>query len=265
MTKNIKLLLGALCAFLLLPFIGFLFLFLIVFIADTDRDSTKITATDSKEEKVTTANSDKKVYTTYQEACRNEDYDAAHSILEKKRDEFEKFKEENELVIKIVKKGIFSDDISYDHSNEEKYNTMVKNYEDGMNYVFNAEMLYLTSQNTEESSNRILYLLAESKIPGTPTTAGREYRGRDYENAKKYIEGIARFNNRCNSVLDMAIAQKNEKLANGVVKLMKQNVDVEREWTGLGELKVSSKGVNNTDIDIAKKKLEDAIKSGAFK
>lgn len=221
-------------------------------------------STSSEEEKTVTG-SDGKVYTNYREACRNGDFDAAYSILEKKREEFEKFKEENEMEIKKVKKGIFKDKISYDRSNQEKYDAMVKNYEDGMDYVFNAEMLYLTSQNTEESSNRILYLLAESEIPGTPTTAGGKYSDRDYENAKKYIEGIARFNNRCNSVLDMAIAQKNEKLANGVVKLMKQNVDVEKDYTGIGSLYVSSKGVNNTDIDLAKIKLDDAIKSGAFK
>ena len=204
----------------------------------------------SSEEEITVTGSDGKVYTNYREACRNGDFDAAYSILEKKREEFEKFKEENEM----------------DRSNLEKYDAMVNNYEDGMNYVFNAEMLYLTSQNTEESSNRILYLLAESEIPGTPTTAGGEYKNDDYENAIKYIEGIARFNNRCNSVLDMAIAQKNEKLANGVVKLMKQNVDVDKEYTFIGStLSVSSKGVNNTDIDLAKKKLNDAIKSGAFK
>ena len=195
---------------------------------------------------ITVTGSDGKVYTNYREACRNCDFDAAYSILEKKREKFEKYKEED--------------------SNDLDVDEMVKNYEDGMNYVFNAEMLYLTSQNTEEASNRILYLLAESEIPGTPTTAGGQYNSdRDYENAKKYIEGIARFNNRCNSVLDMAIAQKNEKLANGVVKLMKQNVDVEKESTGLRTLSVSSKGVNNTDIDLAKKKLDDAIKSGAFK
>lgn len=212
----------------------------------------------SSEEEITVTGSDGKVYTNYREACRNGDFDAAYSILEKKREEFEKFEEENEMVI-------VDEYRNSDHSNEEKYNAMVKNYEDGMNYVFNAEMLYLTSQNTEETSNRILYLLAESEIPGTPTTAGGEYSDRDYENAKKYIEGIARFNNRCNSVLDMAIAQKNEKLANGVVKLMKQNVDVEEDRYYWRSLSISSKGVNNTDIDLAKKKLNDAIKSGAFK
>ena len=136
--------------------------------------------------------------------------------------------------------------------------------EEDKDYVFNAEMLYLASQNTEEASNRILYLLAEYQIPGTPTSPGAEYKGEAYDEVKKYIEGISRYNNRCNSVLDMAIAQGNEKLARGVVALFKQNVDIGIEWTNIKDITISKNGTNSTDIDIAKKKLEEAIKTGAF-
>ena len=139
-----------------------------------------------------------------------------------------------------------------------------KGTEADKDYVFNAEMLYLASQNTEEASNRILYLLAEYQIPGTPTSPGAEYKGEAYDEVKKYIEGISRYNNRCNSVLDMAIAQGNEKLARGVVALFKQNVDIGIEWTNIKDITISKNGTNSTDIDIAKKKLEEAIKTGAF-
>lgn len=40
--------------------------------------------------------------------------------------------------------------------------------EEDKDYVFNAEMLYLTSLGTEEASNRIVYLLAEYQISATP-------------------------------------------------------------------------------------------------
>jgi len=212
-------------------------------------------------EEISVTGSDGKVYTNYREACRNGDFDAAYGILEKKREAFEKFKENNQL--QKSEKGLFGR--SYDRSNQDKYDAMVNHYEDGMNYVFNAEMLFLTSQNTEESSSRILYLLAEYNIPGTPTAPGGWYERDSYDEAKRYIADISRFNNRCNSVLDMAIAQKNEELARGVVKLIKPNVDVSGDWVSLRSLKISSKGVNNTDIDLAKKKFDDALKSGAFK
>ena len=178
----------------------------------------------SSKNEVSVTGADGKEYTSYQEACRAGDFEAAYKIIE-----------------------------ITDGTEEDK------------DYVFNAEMLYLASQNTEDASNRILYLLAEYHIPGTPTAPNGEYNfDKAYDGAKKYVEGISRYNNRCNSVLDMAIALKNEKLANGVINLMKQNVDVEEDNGTLHLFKVSSKGVNNNDIDIAKKKLEEAIKEGKF-
>lgn len=48
-------------------------------------------------------------------------------------------------------------------------------------------------------------------------------------------------------------------------ELMKQNVDVEEEWTALKSIEISDKGTNRNDIEAAKKKLNDAIKSGSLK
>ena len=137
--------------------------------------------------------------------------------------------------------------------------------EEDKDYVFNAEMLYLVSQNTEEASNRVLYLLAEYQIPGTPVSPEAKYGEDAYDDVKKYMEGISRYNNRCNSVLNLAISQGNEILARKVIELFKQNVDVEFEWIGIGAIEISKKGYNNTDKDAAKKRLEEAIKEGAFK
>ena len=68
---------------------------------------------------------DGKEYSSYQEACRHQDFVAAYDWIEKNNGS-----------------------------------------DDDKDYVFNAEMLYLTSLGTEEASNRIVYLLAEYQIPG---------------------------------------------------------------------------------------------------
>lgn len=163
------------------------------------------------------------VYSSYQDACRNADFNAAYKIIE-----------------------------------------LTDGTEEDKDYVFNAEMLYLVSQNTEETSNRVLYLLAEYQIPGTPVSPGAEYLDEDYRSVKKYMEGISRYNNRCNSVLSLAISQRNETLARKVIELFKQNVDVRIEHTGIENIEISEKGYNNTDKDAAKKRLEEAIEQGAF-
>ena len=121
-------------------------------------------------------------YSSYQEACRHQDFVAAYDWIEKNNGS-----------------------------------------DDDKDYVFNAEMLYLTSLGTEEASNRIVYLLAEYQIPGTPVKWGVEYHnGKQREDAEKYVAGLAKFNQRCDNVIDMAIAQGNESLARKIVGFYKE-------------------------------------------
>ena len=167
-------------------------------------------------------------YASYQDACRNNDFVAAYRIIELN-----------------------------DGGDEDKDN------------VFNAEMLYLVSLNTEEASKRVLYLLAEYNIPGTPAVIGKEYRDLkkvEYADMKvfQYIDGVNRFNARCNSVLDLAITMGNEKLANDVIKLYKKNYEIENisEFIGNGLVKVI--GYVETEKENAIAKLEKAIEDGAF-
>ena len=141
-------------------------------------------------------------YESYQEACRHQDFVAAYDWIEKN-----------------------------------------KGSEEDKDYVFNAEMLYLTSLNTEEASNRIIYLLAEYQIPGTPVHQDGQFdeKAGTYKDAKKYVEGIKRFNKRCDNVLDMAIAQKNVQLANKILPLYKQDIKyAESKYRGEGHyIKIS--------------------------
>lgn len=133
--------------------------------------------------------------------------------------------------------------------------------EEDKDYVFNAEMLFLSSQNTEEASNRIIYLLSEFQIPGTPVVPSRRYEGKEYEEAKNYLAGIQRFNNRCNNVLDLAITQGNKKLARAVVALFKKEFSID-DNSSMGIIDVWWE--TSDEISEAKEKLEKAIEEGAF-
>lgn len=137
---------------------------------------------------------DGKEYDSYQSACRHQDFVAAYDWIEK------------------------------NNGND-----------DDKDYVFNAEMLYLTSLGTEEAANRIVYLLAEYQIPGTPIQFRREYyNGKQRDDAEKYFVGLAKFNQRCDNVIDMAIAQGNKSLAKKIVGFYKQeftlNPDAYNRW-----------------------------------
>lgn len=108
-------------------------------------------------------------YDSYQECCAALDFQAAHQFLAKME------KAENE------------------------------DYSSAKDYIFKQEALYLMSQGTEEASSRLIYLLAEYQVLGQPPTSNGKYYREEYNAVKKYIEEIARYNNLCNSVLDMAI------------------------------------------------------------
>jgi len=125
-------------------------------------------------------------YESYQEACRHQDFVAAYDWI----------------------------DLNHGSDNDK-------------DYVFNEELLFLTSLGTEEASNRIVYLLAEYHIPGVPVKENSYNSEEDetYQNAKDYVEGITRFNKRCDKVIDMTIAQENITLAMKILNLYKQDID----------------------------------------
>lgn len=169
---------------------------------------------------------DGKEYDSYQSACRNQDFVAAYEWIEKNNG-----------------------------SEEDK------------DYVFNAEMLYLTSLGTEEASNRIVYLLAEYQIPGdvinnsTPDNIGKNL----YEGAKTYINGIKRFNKRCDNVLDLAIATKNKELCAKILTLYKADINVREDYSRAESLYFEEPILVYKSKEIAQKKYDEAVKSGAFK
>ena len=142
-------------------------------------------------------------YSSYQEACRHQDFVAAYDWIEKNN-----------------------------------------GTDDDKDYVFNAEMLYLTSLGTDEASNRIIYLLAEYQILGevvTRTTPNitnnvEDYDGELYQNTKEYINGIKRFNKRCDNVLDLAITQNNKELAKKIINLYKADINVIKDDARWGDL-----------------------------
>ena len=142
-------------------------------------------------------------YSSYQEACRHQDFVAAYDWIEKNN-----------------------------------------GTDDDKDYVSNAEMLYLTSLGTDEASNRIIYLLAEYQILGevvTRTTPNitnnvEDYDGELYQNTKEYINGIKRFNKRCDNVLDLAITQNNKELAKKIINLYKADINVIKDDARWGDL-----------------------------
>ena len=202
-----------------------------------------------KEMSVTGTNGVK--YTSYRNACSQGDFDAAREFVEKMKNT----------------EGYYGDDIR-----------------EAETYVLNEEIQYLASLNENQANDRIIFLLNHQKIEGVEEAEGiliqTNVYGTDLKNPtfqkgalkdySKYINWCGKFNSMCNSILNASISSGNQSLAKKILysfrkdpELLLKNKHKEEEIDQDYYYDVYAHYTNNS-IDAAKKKYEEAVKSGAF-
>jgi hypothetical protein len=202
----------------------------------------------NEEEKITVTGTDGKEYTSYQEACRAGDFEAAHAFLD------------------IIMNAEVGREKQYKFESDKE-----KAYNEAKMYVLNKEVEFLVSQNSDEANNRLIFLLNEDASPtpvpedalisyNYPEEMGAPNRT-EFDNYSKWISDR---NNLCDKILDNCILLNNSDLANKIINMYKPDaISVKKD--------LGKKGFENrahfTDDSKNKaiKKLQDAIKSGALK
>ena len=166
----------------------------------------------NEEEKISVTGADGKEYTSYQEACRAGDFEAAHKFLDVLYDKYvEGYGNAHEYDSYLVR------DV------REKYHA-------ALNYIFKQEMMFLASDGSEQAADKVIYLLTEIPEEGSAYSDGRYHYqqiNESYDDAKDFVtfsKWINNYNNLCNQILDLAISQENQFLAAKVVKMYKQNI-----------------------------------------
>lgn len=197
-----------------------------------------------------------RVYNSYQEAARAHDFESAHKILDKMLEKYHNKR------VKPYSDSWFSSNKRHRQDEAEK-KELLEAYQEAVEYVFNAEVLYLCSLGDKGSLDRIIYLLSEIKIEGTPiteNTAYDDYYDIDYserENHQKYVSSVSAFNSKCEKLIDMAIANHNYYLAEKVLPVYKSIPD--RLEKGKHIIHYS-----NIDKEKAVEKINKAIDDGVF-
>lgn len=160
-----------------------------------------------------------KNYESYQEAARAHDFEAAHKILDKM---LEKYHDKEIALDRFGSRSRHRQDLK---DKEE----LLKAYQEGVEYVFNSEMLYLCSIGDKESIDRISFLLLDIKIEGTPIPEGKTgiFEVKDKHNA--YASSVSSFNLKCDNLIDLAITNKNLLLAKRIIPLFKAVPNI-LEW-----------------------------------
>jgi len=196
-------------------------------------------------------------FETYQEAVKSRDFESAHIILNKMLDNYH-----NKEVTPYSDSWLSSNDRHYKEKAEKE--EMLKAYKEGVDYVFNAEVLYLCSLGDKESLDRIVFLLSELEIEGSPIPEG-EYKGIHLTSESKikhseYISSVSSFNSKCNKIIDLSIARHFYGLVERIIPLYKTIPDEIDPYSWGG------KSMKYTDVDKEKamEKVNNAIDSGVF-
>lgn len=197
-------------------------------------------------------------YSSYQEAARAHDFEAAHKILDIMLERY------HNKEIEPYHDGWFADNSKREKDKAEK-EEMLKAYQEGVEYVFDAEVLFLCSVGDKASIDRLAFLMSDLKIEGNPITDGANYKYHnrfnrlDTEDHEKYIASVSQFNNRCDKLIDLAITNRNIGLANRIVQLYKPipNQIIEDDDEHVMHY-------TNVDKERALEKVNKAIDDGVF-
>lgn len=154
-------------------------------------------------------------YETYQDAARAHDYEAAHRILDKMLEDY------HNKEVTPYSNSWFSSNKRHEKELQEK-KEMLTAYQEGVDYVYNSEILYLCSLGDKQSIERIAFLLSEIKMEGIPIPEGTKYDyNYDKDKHNAYTESILKFNKMCDMIIEMAITKHSFILAERIIPLYK--------------------------------------------
>lgn len=193
----------------------------------------------------------------YREACRNMDFEVAHKILDK-------MMAPNDIWDDFLERRVDQKEITA-----------------ATDYIFNAETLYLISQNTDDANTRVVYLLSELPIEGRADPEGSEIDFSEsldkHEGYMAYKSYVNRFNSKCLSILNTAISVGNQDVAEKIIPMIKEDANIVKKMEKKIYGRRSNGEIHYTESeesyvhytteskDKAKKLYEEAVKEGKFK
>lgn len=172
---------------------------------------------------------------------------------------------------------------------ENDLTTMAKQLATKYASINNASFVtQLAAKNKREYSDIIIAMLQSYPVKGHPLAPGHYSYDRlhkynnetlDKDNVEydeghyKYCAWLPKYNQLCDHLLDVAIANRNSYLAQKILPLFKKNIETvvaEENITRASDGEVVDNYSSyvrhyTADIDAAKKKYDDAVRSGAFK
>lgn len=154
----------------------------------------------------------------YKDACKSEDFETAHQVLDEIFNEFE---------------DVWNDNISdMSSSDRQECEAAATKYSQAACYVLSAEARYLISNN-EDAVDRLAYLLEEIPVMGEEllNNDNYPYRGDASDQIKCakfdcYRQTVKINNELCNTILNLALKNGNRQMADLALSHYKDNAKV---------------------------------------
>ena len=189
-------------------------------------------------------------YETYQDACRENDFEAAHIFLDRLHVEYGDAVKNNT----DFSYGLFSDD-------GNNITNAARDYCLAAEFVYSAELRYLASLDEDMAWTRAVALVKEMPVVGRKLPEGTKHlmtKNGDCYFIDSYQYYVDLRNHQCNLLLELAIDNKNQEIAEKVLKCYCENCVLSK-----------SPGSNYMyydidDLEAAKEKYDEAVASGAF-
>lgn len=148
-------------------------------------------------------------------------------------------------------------------------------YDMAYDEIFNKEVLFLCANGDNESLNRVVFLLSSVPIEGVAIAEGTEYNYMHDKEANEhdlYIKSARKYNQKCNTLIDLSIAHHLFPLAQRVIPLIKTIPDPLTFEKDVEKSKKEGRWVNvmkkvtysNIDKENTIKKINKAIDDGVF-
>ncbi len=153
-----------------------------------------------------------------------------------------------------------------DFSSAHKYLKHLKKAEEYEFYVdklFNAEVSFLMSDNTQNSSDRLLAALADYGVYGSPV-AGVTNNKDIISNNEAYMLSVSKYNQRLDGVMSRAISMKNLYLSEKLLNLYKPTLTKQLYESHLLKKDDYIFEYSDEPKEIARAVFEDAVKDKKF-
>ena len=193
-------------------------------------------------------------YATYKEALANNDFEAAHKIIAQAEADLAK--------CESASSWDEIDEMKQKFANQYGFLAYEKDIDNVKKEIFDKEIKYLAADGSSEACARLVFLFTDYEIEGDRLPSGLNYYYDCDDN--KYPNSVNNYNSKLNLVLDLAISQDNKELANKVIKLYKENMDILKEGIAPDGTEISRYSncyvtYNYKDKEAAKKKYEEAF------